>query len=119
MAIPTLPDLFGPGSVVVTNPATFEPTEEGVFIPISALTATGGLNLPSSLSDPGKVLFCLVKGATTWLLADNTEQPNLEALQVQKSLRQRAGTNRLVASYSLEFYFQEPQASYDADELGS
>jgi hypothetical protein len=109
MAKPTLPQLFGPGTIVIDDeadvPASISATNPALLIPFTALNE-GLLNQISSLGDPEKIFTALMNIASTWYLSDNTEDPLIEATAVREATQTRR--QQRMRSYSFEFTAYRP-----------
>lgn len=110
MAVPTLKDLFGSKTQVVTDimdiTEVISEQNPAIVIPFNGL-ASSGLNQISSLSKAEKILLAIMVIATAWYRADSTEDPIAEASAVRESSQSRRGGRFL--GYSYEFTFFRPQ----------
>jgi hypothetical protein len=109
MAKPTIPQLFGTGAIVITDPldvpTSVSATNPALVIPYTALNA-GLLNVVASMLDPEKVLVALMNIITAWYLSDNTEDPIIEATAVREATQTRR--NQRMRSYSFELTAYRP-----------
>ncbi len=109
MAKPTITQLFGTGTTVISDPldvpVTVSATNPALVIPFTALNA-GLLNVVASMTDPEKVLVALMNIITAWYLSDNTEDPIIEATAVREATQTRR--NQRMRSYSFELTAYRP-----------
>jgi hypothetical protein len=109
MAKPTIPQLFGVGTVVITDPLdvpdTISAANPALVIPYTALNA-GLLNVIASMSDPEKILVALLNIITSWYQTDNTEDPIFEATAVREATQTRR--NQRMRSYAYELTAYRP-----------
>jgi hypothetical protein len=109
MAKPTLKQLFGSASFILTDPAaipsSISAASPALVIPLSSL-AEGLLNAPESMEDGEKVAVALFNIMTAWYRADSTEDPIIEASEVRESSVTRR--SQKMRAYAYEFTAHKP-----------
>jgi hypothetical protein len=109
MAKPTIVQLFGVGTAVISDPLDISPaisaTNPALVIPYTALNA-GLLSVVDSMSDPEKILVAMLNMITEWYQTDNTEDPIFEATAIREATQTRR--NQRMRSYSYELTAYRP-----------
>lgn len=111
MAKPTLAQVFGAGSIVITDPLdaslnSVSAAAPALVIPFAALSSIGLLNVAASMSDPEKLLVALMNISTNWYRSDATEDPIIEASDIRESTVTRR--NQKMRAYSFEYTVHKP-----------